>query len=407
MFGMDFDRAAKMAADYISQDASERCAKDLLTQIGFYGNIDFVGMREGGRLYAVRPEFFQEDDFEQFRFNPKETYFAYDTMAEPIDVKPNTDKGFAALNMFYKIRFVVDGETVYSEAFATSDDPDSESVQLLGVVVPPDGSSPYKLVTDIDGIARKLNHLLDLYAPYGVQQRSVIEYELDSFRKEMLRKRPLELDREIFDDLVLKQIEEHIPPLYRDAVSFRIADSTLYIQIPGRGESSLLGTRNGLLECTELYKAFCNGVFSLSEMTEYLLAVIDQRLSKWDMLKKIAVWDEVKDLVTLKKMNCDDAILRDIRLREADGRDFLPVKDSGNAFYVYRIYPYRDSDALKNRSFLVTGNIEKQWGHKLPGTKKIIYWDFDGPVDPGDDDMKHEDCILYFDGMLISQEPAG
>ena len=109
MFGMDFDRAAKMAADYISQDASERCAKDLLTQIGFYGNIDFVGMREGGRLYAVRPEFFQEDDFEQFRFNPKETYFAYDTMAEPIDVKPNTDKGFAALNMFYKIRFVVDG----------------------------------------------------------------------------------------------------------------------------------------------------------------------------------------------------------------------------------------------------------------------------------------------------------
>ena len=62
---------------------------------------------------------------------------------------------------------------------------------------------------------------------------------------------------------------------------------------------------------------------------------------------------------------------------------------------------------MKNRSCLVTGNLEKQWGHKLPGTKKIIYWDFDGPVDPGDDDMKHEDCILYFDGMLISQEPAG
>ncbi len=407
MFGMDFDRAAKLAADYISQDASERCAKDLLTQIGFYGNIDFAGMREGGKMYAVRPEFFEEDDYEQFRFNPKETYFAYDTMAEPIDVKPNTDKEFAALNMFYKISFVVNGETVYSEAFATSDDPDSESVQLQGIILPPDGSFPYKLVTNIEEIARKLNRLLDLYAPYGVQQRGVIEYELDSFRKEMLRKKPLQLDREKFNDLVLKQVEEYISPLYRDAVSFRIADSTLYIQIPEQGESSLLGTRNGLLECTELYKAFCNGVFSLPEMTEYLLAVIDQRLSKWDMLKKIAVWDDVKDLVTLEKMSGDDVIRRDIRLREADSKDFLPVTCSERKFYAYRIYPYRNSEVLKDRSFLVTGNLEKLWGHKLPETKKIIYWDFDGPVDPDDADFNHEDRILCLAGIFISQEAAG
>lgn len=405
MFGMSFRRAAKMAANYISQDASEKCADDLLTQIGYKGDIDFIGMREGGRLYAVKPEFFEEAEYEQFRFNPKETYFAYDTIAEPIDVKPKTDKEFAALNMFYKIRFVVDGETVYSESFATSDDPDSECVQLLGVVILPDGSFPYKLITDVSDISKKLNLLLDLYAPYGVQQRSVIEYELDEFRKQMLRKMPLVLEQEKFEDLMMNQIKDHIPPLYKNAVSFRMADSNLYIQIPGEGESSLLGTRNSLPECSELYRGFCHGTLSLSELTDFLLTVIDQRLRKWEMMKTITHWDEVKDFVSLEKLDFDEAIHEDICLREADEKDFLPVLHKDDECYVYRIYPYRDSEVLKDRSFLVTGNLEKKWKHKLPGAKKMEYLDLD---DLGllDSDEDRGACILFFSNPGKLQEAA-
>lgn len=406
MFGMDFDRAAKLAAVYISQDASEKCAKDLLTQIGYYGDVDFVNMREDGKLYAVRPEFFEEADFEQLRFNPKETYFAYDTLAEPVDVKPNTDKEFAALNMFYRISFVVDGETVYSESFATSDDPDSECVQLKGIVVPADGSFPYKRLTDISEIAKKLNHLLDLYAPYGVQERSVVEFELDRFRKQMLRKIPMKLEQDKFDDLIMKTIQDYVLPLYRKAVSFRMTGSNLYIQIPERGESSLLGTRNSLPECSELCRAFCRGTLSLSELTDFLITVINQRLSKWGMLQAITVWDEVKDLISLEKMDINEAIHQDICLRNADEHDFLPVVHRNDGLYVYRIYPFIESDALKDRSFLVTGNLIKQWNHRLSDTEKITYLDL---ADSGlcGSAADSETCILIFSSRDDVQEAAG
>ena len=60
---------------------------------------------------------------------------------------------------------------------------------------------------------------------------------------------------------------------------------------------------------------------------------------------------------------------------------------------------------LKDRSFLVTGNLEKKWKHKLPGAKKMEYLDLD---DLGllDSDEDRGACILFFSNPGKLQEAA-
>lgn len=70
--------------------------------------------------------------------------------------------------------------------------------------------------------------------------------------------------------------------------------------------------------------------------------------------------------LVLERTEPENLIFPDLRCREVDDVDYIPVVRQGTDFYVYCIYPYRDSEVLKNRSFLVTEKLAVKWEHELP-----------------------------------------
>ena len=378
--GLDPDLTA--AAEFFNIYRATHSGKQIIDMIRYESqNADPQCLSEGDVLFGIFPENITKMDYGSYGFNPGGIPASIEWRSYPGEVRRYDDleNNDLAKSIHICIRCMKDGEIAYSAEFddfltgGTEDSPEISSQLRYG------GFWRYGrmnektglLVTDgletnpeAQDIISNMDKFLRENAPYGVADIPRILNGLDEFRGLQLCRHPLDMPEEQFEHLVMDELQKNINPMYKNMVTLRLAGQDLYVYVPGWLGNGVSVMDDAIVDCPSLYElhdSFCDGSLSLGDVKSILMEGVQNTVNSWETLQHTFCYDRIADMIVPEKISQNELyeLNRQCR-RQGIGCSVESIWKHGEQ-YIFRVYPFRENETYRDRSFLITTEMTDHW----------------------------------------------